>query len=279
MGTKVKKHGLRASHTADVFLDDVRVPGSCLLGGREKLEERLARAREGGDVARPGGDADVRGDAADGRRAGARHRARRVRVRARLRARARAVRAPDHRQPGDRVHARRHEDGDRRRAAARVAGVVDGPQRAHVRERRGLDVQAQGRRGRGVGRPSGRSRSSAATATRASTRSSACTATPRSTRSSRAPPRSSVWWSRERSREDGKSASADSLASSLRERPGEVAHERRRRLDRRAARGAPLARPRAARVLGEPVAGVRGLRRARHHGDRRGAGDPARSER
>src|SRR5680860_327658 len=47
MGTKVKKHGLRASHTADVFLDDCRVPGSCLLGGREKLDERMARAREG----------------------------------------------------------------------------------------------------------------------------------------------------------------------------------------------------------------------------------------
>jgi acyl-CoA dehydrogenase len=47
MGTKLKKHGLRASHTADVFLDDCRVPGSCLLGGREKLDERLARAREG----------------------------------------------------------------------------------------------------------------------------------------------------------------------------------------------------------------------------------------
>jgi acyl-CoA dehydrogenase len=47
MGTKLRKHGLRASHTADVFLDDCRVPGSCLLGGREKLEERLARAREG----------------------------------------------------------------------------------------------------------------------------------------------------------------------------------------------------------------------------------------
>ena len=46
-GTKVKKHGLRASHTADVFLDDCRVPGSCLLGGKEKLDERLARAREG----------------------------------------------------------------------------------------------------------------------------------------------------------------------------------------------------------------------------------------
>jgi acyl-CoA dehydrogenase len=47
MGTKVKKHGLRASHTADVFLDDCRIPGGCLLGGKEKLDERLARAREG----------------------------------------------------------------------------------------------------------------------------------------------------------------------------------------------------------------------------------------
>ena len=47
MGTKVKKHGIRASHTADVFLDDCRIPGTCLLGGKEKLDERLARAREG----------------------------------------------------------------------------------------------------------------------------------------------------------------------------------------------------------------------------------------
>ncbi len=46
-GTKVKKHGLRASHTADVFLDDCRVPGACLLGGKERLDERLARVREG----------------------------------------------------------------------------------------------------------------------------------------------------------------------------------------------------------------------------------------
>src|SRR3989454_9480741 len=48
MGTKFKKMGIRASHTAEVILDDVRVPGSCLLGGKEKLDERLARAREGG---------------------------------------------------------------------------------------------------------------------------------------------------------------------------------------------------------------------------------------
>src|SRR4051795_5389004 len=47
MGTKVRKHGLRASHTADVFLDDCRIPGSCLLGGKEKLDERMAHAREG----------------------------------------------------------------------------------------------------------------------------------------------------------------------------------------------------------------------------------------
>ena len=47
-GAKVKKHGLRASHTADVNLDDCRIPGNCLLGGKERLDERLARVREGG---------------------------------------------------------------------------------------------------------------------------------------------------------------------------------------------------------------------------------------
>jgi len=46
-GAKFKKHGIRASHTAEVFLDDVRLPGRCLLGGKEKLDAKLARAREG----------------------------------------------------------------------------------------------------------------------------------------------------------------------------------------------------------------------------------------
>jgi acyl-CoA dehydrogenase len=46
-GQKFKKHGIRASHTAEVILEDCRVPGSWLLGGKEKLDERLARAREG----------------------------------------------------------------------------------------------------------------------------------------------------------------------------------------------------------------------------------------
>jgi alkylation response protein AidB-like acyl-CoA dehydrogenase len=45
-GQKFKKHGIRASHTAEVVLEDVRLPGSCLLGGKDKLDERLARARE-----------------------------------------------------------------------------------------------------------------------------------------------------------------------------------------------------------------------------------------
>jgi acyl-CoA dehydrogenase len=46
-GAKVSKHGLRASHTADVFLEDCRVPAGYVLGGKEKLDERIARAREG----------------------------------------------------------------------------------------------------------------------------------------------------------------------------------------------------------------------------------------
>jgi acyl-CoA dehydrogenase len=47
-GQKYAKHGIRASHTAEVILDDVRVPGRCLLGGRDRLEAKLARAREAG---------------------------------------------------------------------------------------------------------------------------------------------------------------------------------------------------------------------------------------
>ena len=70
----------------------VRVPGSCLLGGKEKLDARLARARDG---ASSGGSADasmatfertVRPSAPGGR-----HRARGVRDRARLREDPRAV--------------------------------------------------------------------------------------------------------------------------------------------------------------------------------------------
>ena len=46
-GTKFSKMGIRASHTAEVLFDDVRVPGSLLLGGKERLDDRMAKAREG----------------------------------------------------------------------------------------------------------------------------------------------------------------------------------------------------------------------------------------
>jgi alkylation response protein AidB-like acyl-CoA dehydrogenase len=47
-GQKFRKHGIRASHTAEVVLDDVRVPGRCLVGGQERLDARLAKIKEGG---------------------------------------------------------------------------------------------------------------------------------------------------------------------------------------------------------------------------------------
>ena len=50
-GRKFQKLGIRASHTAEVILEDCRVPGSCLLGGKEKLDQRLAHVREGGHTA------------------------------------------------------------------------------------------------------------------------------------------------------------------------------------------------------------------------------------
>jgi alkylation response protein AidB-like acyl-CoA dehydrogenase len=46
-GQKYKKMGIRASHTAEVVLDECRIPGAFLLGGKERLDERLALTREG----------------------------------------------------------------------------------------------------------------------------------------------------------------------------------------------------------------------------------------
>jgi acyl-CoA dehydrogenase len=46
-GKKESKLGIRASHTAEVILEDCRVPVENLLGGTEKLERKLARARSG----------------------------------------------------------------------------------------------------------------------------------------------------------------------------------------------------------------------------------------
>ena len=46
-GKKESKLGIRASHTAEVILDECRIPAENLLGGEEKLEKKLQRGREG----------------------------------------------------------------------------------------------------------------------------------------------------------------------------------------------------------------------------------------
>ena len=46
-GKKESKLGIRASHTAEVVFEDCRIPVENLLGGEEKLERKLERARKG----------------------------------------------------------------------------------------------------------------------------------------------------------------------------------------------------------------------------------------
>ncbi len=46
-GKKETKIGIRASHTAELVLEECRIPVENLLGGIEKLERRLERARSG----------------------------------------------------------------------------------------------------------------------------------------------------------------------------------------------------------------------------------------
>jgi acyl-CoA dehydrogenase len=46
-GKKEDKLGIRASHTGEVVLDDCRIPVDYLLGGMDKLEKKLERARSG----------------------------------------------------------------------------------------------------------------------------------------------------------------------------------------------------------------------------------------
>src|SRR5262249_30808680 len=46
-GNKESKIGIRASHTAEVVLEDCRIPVEQLLGGMDKLEKKLERTRSG----------------------------------------------------------------------------------------------------------------------------------------------------------------------------------------------------------------------------------------
>ncbi|MFN2641996.1 MAG: acyl-CoA dehydrogenase family protein [Actinomycetota bacterium] len=54
-GKKEKKLGIRASHTAEVILEDVWVPAENLLGGDQKLQAKLERARQGQSTGRASG--------------------------------------------------------------------------------------------------------------------------------------------------------------------------------------------------------------------------------
>jgi len=43
---KLDKLGCRATHTGEIVLEDCRMPGDQLLGGDERLQERIAKGRE-----------------------------------------------------------------------------------------------------------------------------------------------------------------------------------------------------------------------------------------
>ncbi|MFP5225963.1 MAG: acyl-CoA dehydrogenase family protein [Actinomycetota bacterium] len=54
-GKKEKKLGIRASHTSDVIFEDVWVPDDQVLGGMERLEAKLERAKSGQSTGRASG--------------------------------------------------------------------------------------------------------------------------------------------------------------------------------------------------------------------------------
>ena len=54
-GKKEDKIGIRASQTAEVVLDDCRIPVDYLLGGMDKLNKKLERARSGESTGRASG--------------------------------------------------------------------------------------------------------------------------------------------------------------------------------------------------------------------------------
>ena len=56
---KLDKLGCRASHTAELKFSGVRVPGANLLGGQDKLDHKLAKAREVVEGAKHSGSATL----------------------------------------------------------------------------------------------------------------------------------------------------------------------------------------------------------------------------
>jgi len=54
LGKKESKLGIRASQTAEIVLEECRIPADHLLGGEEKLQKKLERARSGQSSGRSG---------------------------------------------------------------------------------------------------------------------------------------------------------------------------------------------------------------------------------
>jgi acyl-CoA dehydrogenase len=61
---KLDKLGCRASHTGEIAFEDCRVPGDQLLGGEERLRERIAKGREAERGSPPVATAEEGGQAA-----------------------------------------------------------------------------------------------------------------------------------------------------------------------------------------------------------------------
>ena len=64
MVRKLDKLGCRASHTGEIVFEDCRVPGENLLGGPERLKERIAKGRESEQGRKPIAPAEEGGAAA-----------------------------------------------------------------------------------------------------------------------------------------------------------------------------------------------------------------------
>src|ERR1700759_673940 len=65
---KLDKLGCRASHTGEIVLEECRVPGDQLLGGWERLQERIAKGRESEQGRKPLAPEQEAGAAAAGHR-------------------------------------------------------------------------------------------------------------------------------------------------------------------------------------------------------------------
>ncbi|MGB9185731.1 MAG: acyl-CoA dehydrogenase family protein [Solirubrobacteraceae bacterium] len=61
---KLDKLGCRASHTGEIVLEDCRIPGEHLLGGLQRLQERIAKGRESEQGRKPIAPAEEGGPAA-----------------------------------------------------------------------------------------------------------------------------------------------------------------------------------------------------------------------